>query len=641
MHTPVLSGPAPEISGMERRPPPTPPPAPAPPPPAGPLRFLPLVPLLLSIAAAGTLSLTSIAGIQTPGCGPASGCEHAAASPWGHIPFPGLTDGWPVSHAGLAYFLAMFVACAVQLFPRRRVRIPLALQCIAGVSALASLAFMGAMAWTGLWCAYCLGAHAGNLAFVALLERSELRGKQSPALARRDLAAPIGAFAGVLALATGVLALGQARAGAKAEEAAAKVVESLRNAPAEPGGGDDDGFVGRYSLGPADAPVRIVVFTDYRCPDCRAFEAILSPVVAAHEDVRVSARLFPLDSTCNPSVPRTLHSGACEDALAAEAAGILAGPEGFWKMHRLLFARGPSPSPDSLDAAWRDIGVDPYKARETMRSPDALARLRTDLDDAAALGIYRTPAVFVNGIELTAWNVPGALERAVSAAAIRAAELGPSETERRPPSALERFVAEWREQPMAALPSPRRSLGAEDPRVWIFVFGDYQVAGTRDADVLLRSIVSARTDAAYAYLHFPMDKKCNPVAPRTASPLACRMARTAEGAGLLGGDDAYWAVHDWILQNRQVYNDIDLKRLATSLGIDGATLVASKDRAETASLVGGDCAAGGALLLPEIPAIFVNGRRVVRWKSEGVDSRLVLERIVEEAAAASTGPKRR
>ena len=53
----------------------------------------------------------------------------------------------------------------------------------------------------------------------------------------------------------------------------------------------------------------------------------------------ISIRYFPFNSDCNPFVTKTLHSNACWAARAAETAGMLWGPEGFWKMHVWLFDR--------------------------------------------------------------------------------------------------------------------------------------------------------------------------------------------------------------------------------------------------------------------------------------------------------------
>src|SRR5436190_17624406 len=81
-----------------------------------------------------------------------------------------------------------------------------------------------------------------------------------------------------------------------------------------------------HRRGPADAPITIVEYGDYECPDC--FNAV--PVI---EDVRKTLgnrlrfifRHFPQNS---------IHPHASAAAEAAEAAG----DQGkFWEMHAALF----------------------------------------------------------------------------------------------------------------------------------------------------------------------------------------------------------------------------------------------------------------------------------------------------------------
>src|SRR5690606_27324872 len=99
------------------------------------------------------------------------------------------------------------------------------------------------------------------------------------------------------------------------------------------------GFEGRYRHGPEVVPVRIVVFTDYQCPDCDQLDQTLEGLIQGRPDVAVSVKHFPFSKACNPNVPREMHPNACWAARAAEAAGVLRGRDGFWAMHRWLFSR--------------------------------------------------------------------------------------------------------------------------------------------------------------------------------------------------------------------------------------------------------------------------------------------------------------
>ena len=84
---------------------------------------------------------------------------------------------------------------------------------------------------------------------------------------------------------------------------------------------------GEPSLGPADAPVTIVEFSDYQCPHCRQSQATLKTLLRRYPGkVRLVHRDYP--------VPQ-LHPGA---AAAAEAARCAGEQEAFWPYHDLLYA---------------------------------------------------------------------------------------------------------------------------------------------------------------------------------------------------------------------------------------------------------------------------------------------------------------
>jgi protein-disulfide isomerase len=82
---------------------------------------------------------------------------------------------------------------------------------------------------------------------------------------------------------------------------------------------------GAPAVGPADAWVTLIEWGDFECPFCRAAEAQVEQVFAAHSaEVRLVFKQFPLTD---------LHERALPAALAADCAG----QQGkFWEMHDLL-----------------------------------------------------------------------------------------------------------------------------------------------------------------------------------------------------------------------------------------------------------------------------------------------------------------
>ena len=147
-------------------------------------------------------------------------------------------------------------------------------------------------------------------------------------------------------------------------------------------------------LGPADAPVRMVVFNDFQCPGCRQLAQTIPGLARKFEDtLHIVFKHFPLDSTCNSVVKMELHPRACEAARAAEAAR----EQGkFWAFHEVLF------KPRSkVTMTWRSLveplglNLDQFEAYR--RGDTALAKVQADIDLGIRLGVDGTPSVFIDG----------------------------------------------------------------------------------------------------------------------------------------------------------------------------------------------------------------------------------------------------
>jgi protein-disulfide isomerase len=414
-------------------------------------------------------------------------------------------------------------------------------------------------------------------------------------------------------------------------------------------GQENAGFTGRYRLGPERAAIRLVIFSDYQCVDCRRIEAEARRIVESRSDASLSAKHFPMCGDCNPHMPHNMHPNACWAARAAEAAGMLAGAEGFWRMDRWLFERGGAFTDAELGAALPALGFNAGAFIQTMTGEETLRRVRADIEEAVALGLHFTPMIFINGVELRGWNAPDALARAVDAVVAADPPIRTAAADR-PAPALEKYVDDWRAQPVRRMnDSIDWSIGAEGPAIQIVLFGDYTHDLSAQADELLRAMIRAAPalpDAAggdvssgnvpaaprirYHFRHFPFDARCNPMARQpSAQPFACRAAAAAEAAGRLAGPDGYWRMHEMLMQNHANLNSDDvLRNLAAAAELDPVALFDLIDSAEIDAAIAEDVRDAQRLGVQGIPTLFVNGRLVPRWRREGDD---VLPRILAAA----------
>lgn len=631
--------------------------------------------LSVAVAASAILALNHLTGLSMPGCGPESACARAAASYWGKVRLLGLE--WPVSYLGFAYFDAALVGWVLS-----RRGLPKPLLFIAYLGGAISIFYLFVIVIENTACMYCIAAHVANLAFcvaATMTSRGALPGGGLAAVAG------LGAFITTSAVLGAVDAVtrSQVRAQGEAERSAA-VQEMIRQGrdqprpepsatqPADPSPApqpsaspnetapapspppapplDDSplaagqSLAGRYIWGPAEAPIRIVLITGYQCPDCLRVEPQVEQLIQTRKDVQISIRHFPFNKDCNPFVGRTMQPNGCWAARAAEAAGMLYGVDGFWKMHKWLFdpnRRGAFTKSEELEEALRSWGFDPTGFAQVMSSEETLRRIREDCELAADLGLFFSPMIFVNGVELKGWHVPNALIRTVEElAATNPPALPP--TADRPVGAVKKYVADWREQTPLAMPPDARAwpLGPEDARVQVIVYGDYQEPSTAEADQLIRKFMTGRSDIRYTFRPFPFDTACNPTVQQARFPKGCRAAAAAEAAGQLGGVETYWKAHVWLMSNAATFSDETVKAAAATFGLDGEALLAAMDSDDVQAAIKDDVESGRKfpslrLGMPAgistIPSIFVNGKFLPRWKTDQVQ---VIDLVLEEACRA-------
>jgi protein-disulfide isomerase len=170
-----------------------------------------------------------------------------------------------------------------------------------------------------------------------------------------------------------------------------------------------------WSIGPDDARARIVAWGDYEQPLTAETDRLIRNIVVSRGDVRYTFRHYPIDRSCNPGTPRTLYENACLAAKAVEAAGTLAGAEGYWAMHAWALENQRSLSADSLTAAAAGVGIDQERFAAAMESPEVTAAVDEDVRAAYATGLASVPWVFLNEKRVPRWRA-GALETMIEAA---------------------------------------------------------------------------------------------------------------------------------------------------------------------------------------------------------------------------------
>ena len=138
-----------------------------------------------------------------------------------------------------------------------------------------------------------------------------------------------------------------------------------------------------FSYGASDAPVKIVIFSDFDCPYCRDMATLLKNEVDTNKKARIVWRDFPVSS---------VHP----EALVAHTAAWCAGREGkFWELHDALFA-ATDHSQDNLLTLGSQIGLKSNTFRACMESTEAKNMVLRNVQEGNALGVDGTPYLFIN-----------------------------------------------------------------------------------------------------------------------------------------------------------------------------------------------------------------------------------------------------
>ncbi len=141
-----------------------------------------------------------------------------------------------------------------------------------------------------------------------------------------------------------------------------------------------------HTLGPDHAPVTVVEYGDFECPNCKqAAPAVKLLLERFNERVRFVYRHFPLVD---------VHPHALLAAQAAECAGAQGK---FWQMHDLLFANQQHLQARHLHGYAEQLGLDMALYTSEMDDEVYLQRVREHIDSALESGVRGTPGFFVNG----------------------------------------------------------------------------------------------------------------------------------------------------------------------------------------------------------------------------------------------------
>ncbi len=143
-------------------------------------------------------------------------------------------------------------------------------------------------------------------------------------------------------------------------------------------------ITGAPVLGKADAPVTLIIFSDFECPWCGKVEPLLKQLRENNQDtLRIIFKNLPLP----------MHPQAEPAAMAAIAAQK---QNKFWQMHDALF-QITDWKPGVIAETAQKVGLNMEQFKTDIRSPEVEMQLAKDRSDAQLADILSTPSLFING----------------------------------------------------------------------------------------------------------------------------------------------------------------------------------------------------------------------------------------------------
>lgn len=168
-----------------------------------------------------------------------------------------------------------------------------------------------------------------------------------------------------------------------------------------------DDTKGLVLAGQAATRMTIVEFADFRCPHCRHAYPTLHSFVQSHPDVKLVFKFYPLDGVCNPALKEQGGDGiSCrlaETVYCAEKVN-----QSGWKAHNFFFDNQEKmvqiSKAEEINAAYcadGGSGINCEALSQCIEANETKDAIRAMAEEGKAAGIQGTPAVFVNGKNLS------------------------------------------------------------------------------------------------------------------------------------------------------------------------------------------------------------------------------------------------
>jgi protein-disulfide isomerase len=381
--------------------------------------------------------------------------------------------------------------------------------------------------------------------------------------------------------------------------------------------------------GPADAPITVVVWSDYACGYCNRVQGTLARLELLYPgQIRWVHRTLPLDEN---------YTLAAEVALAAAAQGR------FRPMHERLFALRGRVTRAEAELVARQLGLDMIPFRAALDAHTYRPVVAADTADAEKLGITGTPTFFINGrpvhgnqsLRVFIDTVEEELARANKASAAKPADLyealvaGGRPAADTPDAEHEHRELDPAQAYRVGLGLPGHQIGPEDALVTIVEWSDFECPYcARNAPVIAGVRKKYGDQVRVVFRHYPM-------------PFHRSAMIAAEAAAAAAAQGKFWPYHEQLWASFGKLSRADLEGHAKAVGLDMTAFRAALDEHRYRNAIVAEAAAAEAFGVDGTPTMFINGRPVVGSREPAAFEPLVDSHISSARSAVAKGLAKR
>jgi protein-disulfide isomerase len=361
--------------------------------------------------------------------------------------------------------------------------------------------------------------------------------------------------------------------------------------------------------GAADAPVTVVMFSDFQCPFCSRVEPTLKQLEESYKGkVRIVWKHLPLG----------MHPNALPAALAAEAAR----EQGkFWEMHDKLFADQSKLDAATFEKYARDLGLNLDRFKAAVAGKKFQDRISADQQLASSAGANGTPTMFFNCRQLVG-AVPFDMMKSTMDEELKKAD-GLLKGKKAGADFYEKACAAnlaLAGKEPAAKPAAEAQPAAPAPAVDVKALGlraDDPVRGNAKAPVTLvlfsdfQCPFCSRVETSITEVEKTYGNKVKVVWKHQPLPFHPNAKPAAEAAEAAREQGKFWEMHDKLFADQQGLSPAKYEQYAKELGLNVAKFQEAQKSGRGAKRIEEDQAVAAKVGVDGTPTMFVNGERIV------------------------------